>query len=245
MPSKMVPYRPRRAFKKASRYSHARKMRLYKNMPVSIPRPGTLLSKSQYCDFELVTLVPLITNGDQTEVRTVTRTFARFNYGTGSATQLYGFNQADMWNRIARVFEEYAIKGMRLEYVPTNYVGSQEISGQQIVNKGAIIRTFVYQDLNTRQIGGYSTDEVVKSNGFQMINPNNTFVLNLNNKPLAQSQKSSWAATVPGPVDINDSNGLPDASVAFRMETLGFPQTSTVGYLKCTWYMTARGVKPT
>ena len=134
---------------------------------------------------------------------------------------------------------------MRLEYIPTNYVGSQEVDGNTVVNKGAIIKALVYQDLNTRLIGGYATDDVVLSNGFQMVNPNNTFVLNLDNKPLARSQNAAWKPTDPPPYAANASNGLPQASVAFRMETLGFPAGAIVGQLKCTWYMTCRGIKPT
>lgn len=81
MPSKMVAYRPKRAHKKAGRMSHNRRMRLYKNMPVSIPRSGTLLSKSQYCDFELCTLVEIKTSDGPLNPTESTRVFTRFDYG--------------------------------------------------------------------------------------------------------------------------------------------------------------------
>ena len=72
---------PRRRARKARGSSRARKMRLYKNMPVSYPRSGTLLDKSQYCDFELVTLVQLQTSAGPTATTETTRVFTRFDYG--------------------------------------------------------------------------------------------------------------------------------------------------------------------
>ena len=126
MPMKMALVK-RRTKENEKRY--AKKMRLYKNMPKSYPRPGTLLGKSQYCDFELTSLFEL-TSGVGLNPVITQKVFSRYDYG-GIVQSVEGFNSAPIWLRLLRVFEEYAIKGFRLEYIPTNYVGSQEGSGPQ------------------------------------------------------------------------------------------------------------------
>lgn len=74
-----------------------------------------------------------------------------------------------------------------------------------------------------------------------MINPNNTFVLNMDNKPLARSQNVGWK---PCNGSNTIANGLPKAGVAVRMKTSGFNAGAIVGTLKVTWYMTCRGIAP-
>lgn len=152
----MAPYRPRRSAYRKARIPHTRKMRLYKNLPMRFPKPSNLLSKSQYCDFELTSIVAMKSRGPITSPQEASVCFPRFDYGNVN-NELYGFDSSPLWDRLVRVFEEYAIKGFRMEYLPTNYVGSQEV-GDQVANKGAIIKAFVYQDLNTRDIRAYSTD---------------------------------------------------------------------------------------
>lgn len=49
--------------------------------------------------------------------------FSRFDW-SGIISNVIGFNSAPLWDKIKRVFEEYAIKGFRLEWIPTNMVGS-------------------------------------------------------------------------------------------------------------------------
>ena len=38
----------------------------------------------------------------------------------------YGINTPPLWARADRLFEEYAVKGFRLEYIPTNVMGMAE-----------------------------------------------------------------------------------------------------------------------
>lgn len=178
MPMKMALYNKRRS--KTDAKGYAKRMRLMKNMPKSYPRPGNLLVKSQYCDFDLTQVFEL-TSGVGLNPVITQKVFTRYDFG-GIVQQVEGFNSAPLWTRIRRVFEEYAVKGFRLEYIPTNYVGSQDGSGAQTTNKGGIVQAYVYQDLNTYNIGGYSDQVAITSNGFQMVNPNNTFVLNMDNK---------------------------------------------------------------
>ena len=63
MPLKMA--LGKRKTKTHDKTSYSRRMRLYRNLPKSYPRPGNLLIKSQYCDFELTHLVPMVAAGGQ------------------------------------------------------------------------------------------------------------------------------------------------------------------------------------
>lgn len=117
MPGKMVAKRT----KKAKAKTYAKSMRLYRNMPRSFPKASNLLIKSQYCDFELTHLVPMEAVSGQAQERTFV--FSRYDW-SGIVQSVVGFDSAPLWTRIRRVFEEYAVKGFRLEYIPTNVVGS-------------------------------------------------------------------------------------------------------------------------
>lgn len=79
MPKGSMALVKRRANKQYAK-THAKRMRLYKNMPKSYPRPGTLLGKSQYCDFELTSLFEL-TSGVGLNPVITQKVFSRYDYG--------------------------------------------------------------------------------------------------------------------------------------------------------------------
>ena len=121
-------------------------------------------------------------------VADVTVTFSRFDYKNLSNSSVYGINSPSLWDRAAALFEAYAVKGFTLEYIPTNFVAVE--GGAPILTSG-----YVYQDLNTYNIANYNDSQAEQSNGFQLINVNESWRISLDNAPLAKSQKSFWPAT--------------------------------------------------
>lgn len=231
MPAKMAvtrryPYRKRR-YSRIPRPQRFMRANLVNGLQQKV-RTTNLLQKSQYCDFEMSAYVPV------RGVPAVTLVFSRFDY-EGIIQNVYGINTPPLWDRAAQLFEAYAVKGFSLEWVPTN-VSSTTQTGP-IITDG-----FIYQDLNTYNIGGYSDTEAQQSNGFQIINVQESFKIMLDNAPLAKSQNTAWPATQAGVQ--TQSNGLPGASVAIRIKNSGWPNNVPLGTIKATWYVTMRGIKP-
>jgi len=105
---------------KSDRSGWLARQRVQRNLPVSYPRPSNMLVKSQYCDFEMPLLVPIqAVAGIDVERST---TFSRYDFG-GIIASVWGFNNSPLWRRIRTVFEEYAVKGFRLEWIPGNIDG--------------------------------------------------------------------------------------------------------------------------
>ena len=120
-----MPARPTsKRVRKARDKGYLKRQRLQRNLPMSYPRPSNLLVKSQYCDFECSLLVPIEAGAppQANPLQTTTKVFSRFD-NEGIIGPNFGFNSAPLWSKIRNVFEEYAIKGFRLEYLPTNTVG--------------------------------------------------------------------------------------------------------------------------
>lgn len=119
-----MPARPTsKRVKKARDKGYLKRQRLHRNLPMSYPRASNLLVKSQYCDFECTRLLPVNSNAPaDPNVSEKTLTFARYDW-EGIIGDNYGFNSAPLWAKIRNVFEEVAVKGFRLEWLPTNTVG--------------------------------------------------------------------------------------------------------------------------
>ena len=66
----------------------------------------------------------------------------------------YGINTPPLWRRASPLFEEYAVKGFRFEYIPTNVMGMAEDQAQS--PSGVIVSTQLFQDVNTINITGWN-----------------------------------------------------------------------------------------
>lgn len=86
--------------------------------------------------------------------------FSRFDY-SGIVANVYGINDPPLWARTAPLFEEYAVTGFKLEYIPTNLKGITVAQQPNVINIGVIYDTLVYQDLNTYNTSGYTDQQVV------------------------------------------------------------------------------------
>ena len=142
------------------------------------------------------------------------------------------------------MFEEYAIKGCRFEYIPGNGMGVNQADPNAVIEPVGLVQTaYAYQDINSYNILNYSADQAMMSDSFQMFDPKRSFVINLDNRQLAKSQNCPWKSF---PGNVNLSNGLPGASVAFRFQTYNMNSAGgqVLGNIKATWYFTCRGVNP-
>lgn len=79
----------------------------------------------------------------------------------GIIQNVYGINSPPLWARTSRLFEEYAVKGFRFEYIPSNLRGLGPVPPNVVGSapSGGLAHARIWEDINTYNIGGYSVDE--------------------------------------------------------------------------------------
>ncbi len=182
MPPKM--YKPKRRHHSRFRKRGLNAMRAYKPA-TSIPRTSTLLKQTVYASFKCHSLKDIYTELDST---TLTFNWSRMDYGgLGSPTALdvQGFNQTPVWPRIKMMFEQYAVTGMRIQYIPSNLAG---LTDSTQAKKGVMTQLILFEDLNTYDITTKSTQEQKGYESFQVFDPTRTFTLFRDNRALCKSQ---------------------------------------------------------
>lgn len=125
------------------------------NRTTANPRIDTLLSKVQYCDFALALAIqPPGIPGPNVDA---TYVFSRFDF-EGIVQSVYGINSTPLWPRVSPLFEEYAVKGFRFEYIPSNLRGVGPIPPNVVGSSasGGLGNARIYEDLNTYNIAGYT-----------------------------------------------------------------------------------------
>ena len=159
---------------------------------------------------------------------------------SGIIANVFGINTSPSWSGFASSFDEYAVTGFRLEFIPGSVTGTgqQLAPGNNPVASAAISPCQVFEDLNSYNISGWNTTQVLKSGTLIMVNPNESWSMIRNNRPISKSQNVSWKSTS---LSTTASNGNPQCSVNFRCN-LSNP-VRDMGVLKCTWFITFRGLK--
>ena len=102
-------------------------------------------------------------------------------------TNVFGFNNAPRWAQIRTDYEQYAVKGLKLEYIPTN---SRGISyGGTSAN---IHSLWFSSDLNNYNQLDITDEQLMRSGQLKMLDPTRKFSKYLSFKGLSRSQKLDW-----------------------------------------------------
>ena len=164
------------------------KSAMYKMQPyrpaTSIPRTPTLLKKVGYANFKLHYLKDIFT--DEASF-TLKYNWSRMDYANLNGLEVMGFNLSPVWPRIKFMFEEYAITGMRIQYIPSNLAG---LTDSTLAKKGVMTQLILFEDLNTYDITTKTTQEQLGYDSYQVFDPTRTFTLYRDNKALTKSQNS-------------------------------------------------------
>ena len=231
-PTKMAS--KRRVIRRRSPYP-TRQLKKY-GYPVTVPRPMTLLQKVPYVDLKLDQMINVAPSSQGTGIVS-TYVFSRMDFG-GIISQVIGINNPSGWSRAANFFDEYAVTGFRLEWIPSNIVGVVQTGGALPAPTGVIYQSHFYEDLNTYNIAAWSQGEVESSGTLVMANTNEPQVITRSNRELSKTQNVSWKSTA---ASAAISNGNPQAAVAFR--TTFDNGSRPMGTLKASWYITFRGIR--
>lgn len=100
---------------------------------------------------------------------------------------MFGFNNTPRWDQVKLDYEQIAITGMKMEYIPTNARGIQ-FSG----TGGQIGKLWFSSDLNTYNLAPVSDDQLMQSSQTKILDPSRPFKKYLSFKALSKSQNYKW-----------------------------------------------------
>lgn len=171
---------------------------------------------------------------------------------TGNSVNVGGFDGTTRWAQTYRNYESYAVKGLKLKWIPTNMRGgiSQNVTGSLIEGTGSISSTLhhaqlgnqtLYFDQDTYDTTGYTYEQIAVLDKNWCYDPTRTWKKYFSAKNLSRMQQCKWQDTTA--YALNTRNGLTNASVGFiqPFSGQGSGTSVTFGYLKVTWYITFRG----
>lgn len=118
--------------------------------PASRPR-NTILNRVRYYPQKLTGIIRVEAGTALTGSKTFV--FSRYDY-SGIVSANYGVNSAPRWAAVHSNYEQYAVTGFALKWIPTNGVGT---TGNANVS-GLISAAQVWEDIDSIAIGNYSDD---------------------------------------------------------------------------------------
>ena len=78
------------------------------------PRADTLLSKLDYYDFQLDTVINVGNNNPSSGFIDQVFCFSRFDYASLGGANVVGINSTGLWANLFDKYNQYAVKGVRL-----------------------------------------------------------------------------------------------------------------------------------
>jgi len=98
-------------------------------------------------------------------------------------SDVFGHNSSQRFSRIKGNYEQYAVTGMSIKYIPTNYVSVPTANGTERNYIGSI---FVYDDMDTFNTLSYTENQFVALDSFRVMDPTRPFKLYRSCKKLAR-----------------------------------------------------------
>lgn len=205
-----------------------RRRRAAKNAPI--------LNRVVYCKCKSVRTIPLM--GNQNTATSLTYSFARCQPASIFNDQ-YGFDSGARFQAMKNNWEQMAVTGMKLEYIPTNRVTMFNTAVNLAI--GGIDHVFTFDDIDTFNTNSFTDDTIAQKETFRSHDPMKPFTIYRNNKPICRQMQAKWIdPTNYSSVAVNKD--LPQASVGFRLQgTLVSGSNMAYGWLKLTHYITFRG----
>lgn len=89
----------------------------------------------------------------------------------GLVTNVYGFDNTARWTQCYKNYEQYAITGLKLKWIPGNFVGTADPGSNNKVGSftGPM---FLYSDIDTFNTLGYSADQIVALDSSRVVQSN-------------------------------------------------------------------------
>lgn len=105
-----------------------------------------------------------------------TQTFYKlgFAWQQPAQTNVRGFDSSGRWALTYKNYEQYAVTGMKLKWIPGNIRGAVAPDANQSVG-GFIGPMFVYSDIDTLDTTGYIQDQIVGLDSNRVMSPYRTW----------------------------------------------------------------------
>lgn len=114
-----------------------------------------------------------------------------------------GFDNTARWSQTYKNYESYAVKGLKLKWIPTNARGgiSQNVSGDLVDGTGSISSTIhnaqlgnqtLWFDQDTYDTSAYTYDQIVVLDKNWCFDPTRTWKKYFSAKRLSTMQQCKW-----------------------------------------------------
>lgn len=124
--------------------------------------------------------------------------FSRYDYEGLFSQSNYGVNSGPRWAAVKKNYEQYAVTGLKVKYIPTGVMptissGSQS-AANPLLNFG-VKSLFLFEDVDNYKIASYTEEQIVSLESFKALSPLRQFKVYRNNKPLAREMNVAWQDT--------------------------------------------------
>lgn len=152
---------------------------------------------------------------------------------------MYGHTACSRYAQLYKDFEQYAITGMRLTWIPSNIRGI--IDPAQNTNVGGFVGPmYVYDDINTYNTLALTDEQILTKDNIMIRDPTRVWSKYLTFRNLAVKMQQKWLDPSTFPISPQAIDAL-NGSTSLRFQTQGINQNAKLGYFRVSWYITFRG----
>lgn len=157
----------------------------------------------------------------------------------GLTSNINGFDNSPRWANTYKNYEQFAVTGMSLKWIPGNIRGVANPSQNQ--NVGSFVGpVFLYSDIDTYNTLAYTENKIVGLDKSSVKEPTRMWKAYYGCKSLSKSMNVPWQDCAA--YTSTAYNTLTKASTAIKFQFQGFASPETpVAYVKATWYITFKG----
>lgn len=157
-----------------------------------------IAAKARYFKHKMTSLVPIRTGASQSGS-------ASYHFhlqqpsGADAANSGYGFDGSARWATTYKNYEEYAVTGMKVKYIPTNTRGGissgADSTGSLSLHGASVDPIFWWYDPDDLESYLQTESQVVASDHFNLRDPTRQFNRYMSCKKLSKMQNVAWQRT--------------------------------------------------
>lgn len=160
----------------------------------------------------------------------------------GVFSNVFGHTGCLRYKALTPDYEQYAITGMRLTWIPGNVRGIFDPA--QNTNVGGFVGPmYVYDDINSYNTLSYTIDQIIQKDNMMIRDPTRTWSKYLTFRNLAVKMQQKWINPDEFPTIPTSAIEALKGSTALRFQTQGINPNTKLGYFRVSWYIVYRGQK--
>lgn len=152
-----------------------------------------------------------------------------------------GFDSGTVFANKYRGWEQYAITGFALQFIPSNCVGMTIAGAMQNTPAGFIHYVHFFDDLNTRNVNAVNDSEILATDRNQLQDPKGTLRWFRDFRELSKVNGYKWQNT--HEYVAGGDTTLSKGSTGVKIKWDHMVGNQLLGTLKATWFITFKGAK--